>query len=477
MKNRCLIFLFSFLSLNISSLSGLPQIKERFKKHINYLASDALRGREAGTESEKQAAAYIRNEFIQAGLTPAGNGDTYYQDFEFLDSKTLGNNNFLSVDGETLKIDEDYIPLVFSANGSIQGKTFSRLVDSENTCRNGNSQRIFLIDVNESEKIAPGRFEDFYELRNRAQEASGKGAEAVIFYNFNPFFLDCKLNLLKKMAPLGIPGILILKKNLIQPEFIHSVSMKIELINHYRIARNVVGWINNGVENTVVIGAHFDHLGVSHKDIHTIYNGADDNASGIAILIELARWMSIKGFHNKNYLFIAFSGEEKGLLGSIYFTNNMTIPLKNIACMICLDQVGRMDEMEKIITLFGKGTSPLWDNLIGNISSNDYSIESYLTGVGPTDFTSFYLKNIPVLGFSTGFNIDFHEPTDDINKINYDGMLLVFAYATTLLSAIDTVDNIEFTKTIESEGLLTYLFRFIDFSFDGKYNWKASSND
>ncbi|MFN7495247.1 MAG: M20/M25/M40 family metallo-hydrolase [Cyclobacteriaceae bacterium] len=194
-------------------------------------------------------------------------------------------------------------------------------------------------------------------------------------------------------------------------------------------AYNVVGYIDNKAPNTVVIGAHYDHLGLGNQGSsldanpqNKIHNGADDNASGVAGVLELARYFQTnKVKESTNFLFICFSGEELGLYGSKFFTEQPTIPLDKITYMINMDMVGRLDPATKSLAVSGTGTSPVWEPLLKSLSSDHLKIKTDSAGVGPSDHTSFYLKNIPVLHFFTGSHSDYHKPSDDVEKINVDG--------------------------------------------------------
>lgn len=216
--------------------------------------------------------------------------------------------------------------------------------------------------------------------------------------------------------------------------------------------KNVIGYIDNGAPTTVIIGAHFDHLGYGGEGSGSrsteegqIHNGADDNASGVAMLLQLAHNLR-KVADNNNYLFIAFSGEEKGLFGSSYFAKNPTIDLERANYMFNMDMVGRLND-KKALAVYGIGTSPNWKELLED--NNSYSLDLVFeeSGVGPSDHTSFYLQDIPVLHFFTGQHEDYHTPADDADKINYDGMLIVASYIYDLIVDLDDEMKLEFVKT------------------------------
>ncbi|MBS1508239.1 MAG: M20/M25/M40 family metallo-hydrolase [Bacteroidetes bacterium] len=220
-------------------------------------------------------------------------------------------------------------------------------------------------------------------------------------------------------------------------------------------ANNLVAYLDNHAAQTIIIGAHYDHLGLgengSSLDANPqgkIHNGADDNASGVAGLIELARHFAKNKTKEKyNFLFIAFSGEELGLFGSKYFTEHPTIDLSTVNYMINLDMVGRLDPVTKALAVSGTGTSPVWENELKKLSTDELKIKTDSAGVGPSDHTSFYLKNIPVLHFFTGSHSDYHKPSDDWQKINYKGEKAVLELIVKLVEDLDSTPKLAFLTT------------------------------
>ncbi len=215
---------------------------------------------------------------------------------------------------------------------------------------------------------------------------------------------------------------------------------------------NVMGYIDNKAAKTVVIGAHYDHLGTGgdgslyREDETSIHNGADDNASGIAILLALAKTLKGEQSSNSNYLFIAFSGEEIGLLGSNYFVKNPTIDTQKVSYMINMDMVGRLNE-ENVLAVHGVGTSPRFKQVLFANNDQGLSISEFNSGVGPSDHTSFYLADIPVLHFFTGQHDDYHKPGDDAEKLNYDGMEKISTYIINIVNDLDGAGKLAFRKT------------------------------
>lgn len=218
-----------------------------------------------------------------------------------------------------------------------------------------------------------------------------------------------------------------------------------------RKGKNVVGYIDNGAATTVVIGGHYDHLGMGgHGSRHAgepmIHNGADDNASGIAALIYIADFLKNSTFKNNNYLFIAFSGEELGLYGSKNYVNAPTIALDKVNYMLNMDMVGRLNE-EKVLAVNGVGTSPSWNETLEKINVADIKIKTSESGIGPSDHTSFYTNDIPVLHFFSGQHNEYHKPEDDSPLVNFQGIYEISEYIIAVITNLDSAGKLVFTKT------------------------------
>ena len=222
-----------------------------------------------------------------------------------------------------------------------------------------------------------------------------------------------------------------------------------------RMGTNVIAYIDNKALYTVILGAHFDHLGYGedHNSMYAgttpmIHNGADDNASGTAALLELARLLKKEKKSPYNYLFIAFSGEELGLFGSKYFVEHPTIDLQKVNYMINMDMVGRLNDSTHNLTIGGIGTSPTWSSILST-QNPSFTIKIDSSGTGPSDHTSFYRKNIPVLFFFTGLHKDYHKPSDDFDKINYNGEAKIITFIQQIIKKSWGRGKLIFTKTKE----------------------------
>lgn len=249
-----------------------------------------------------------------------------------------------------------------------------------------------------------------------------------------------------------------------QKDFLHSFTYSFsknphsDSIKENITAHNVVGFLDNGSNKTIIIGAHYDHLG--HNEHHhstkpnstEVHNGADDNASGVSAVIELSRILATNKTKEKaNYLFVCFSGEEDGLMGSKQFVDELKQDDINVVAMFNMDMIGRLDSLNNLI-VGGIGTSPSFGEIVQKNKPAGFAITLDSSGVGPTDHTSFYLKNIPVLNFFTGTHTDYHKPSDDEYKINYTGETKIVNYIFRLVNAVSNTDSIPFTKTKTTTG-------------------------
>ncbi|NVO01360.1 MAG: M20/M25/M40 family metallo-hydrolase [Bacteroidetes bacterium] len=216
-------------------------------------------------------------------------------------------------------------------------------------------------------------------------------------------------------------------------------------------AINVLGLIDNGAKSTVIIGGHYDHLGMGKEGSRysgppLIHHGADDNASGTAGMIELARYLSNSGIKTTNFLFIAFSAEEKGLIGSWYFVQNKAMKNLNIKYMLDLDMIGRMNSKNKLIVEC-VGSSPIWDTLLTNTNNKKLRLKKLKPDFGGSDQNSFIEKRIPSLFFITGLHADYHTPYDTPDKVNYQGEVEIIQFIEKLITKLDKTTTIPFTNS------------------------------
>ncbi len=488
---RKLVYIVLFLSA-CSAPKLLPlsndQVKVNLKKHISTLASDDFEGRETGTEGESKAGAYIAKEFKAIGLKPKGEKG-FVQKFKFNSGATFGNSTQLVVNNYIFKNGADFYPLPYSGNAVVTnyisrvgyGISDAGLKHDDYRTKVNIAKRIFLIETGTPDGNEPhGKFAEWTDLRKKIDLAILKGAAAIIFINSDTSVSDPKADWLNHTTPVAIPILFAKGKaaRLLHDSVITNCTVGAEIIHIEKEGSNIVGYVDNKAPYTIVIGAHYDHLGYGdegslYRGEKAIHNGADDNASGTAALIELAKFVRAHGLKNKNYLFLAFSGEEKGLLGSNYFVKHPTIEMSKVSCMINMDMLGRLKHDDKALIINGTGTSPQWKLWLDSIPTGDMRLKTTESGVGPSDHTSFYLQNIPVLHFFSGTHSDYHKPTDDESKINYDGEMQIIELIETILRKADVADKLVFTKTKDDENEDAPKFKVTlgvvpDYAFEGE---------
>jgi aminopeptidase YwaD len=433
-------------------------IADSLRVHIGFLADDKLEGRRTGTAGEAKAAAYIEQQFKNIGLSPKGiNG--FLQPFEVNDGLMMTPATRFTINGDSLLAGKEFFPLAFGANGgsSVVASVALQEVDMP-----------WIFDLNETLEDAKSNphFDLVDNIKKNVTKSATRGATAIILYNSSTIDDKLKFDNKDRSEKLSIPVLYITKevagKYFKDPSAALQLSFNTEVKEKKRSGTNVVGYIDNGALNTVILGAHFDHLGYGEdgNSRHTeheaaIHNGADDNASGTAALIELARKLKSSNAKGNNYLLIAFSGEELGLYGSKYFTEHPTVDLKTANYMINMDMVGRLNDSTRLVTVGGYGTSAAWEQQLNYITKPMPS--SYLrlkldsSGTGPSDHTSFYRKDIPVLFYFTGLHTDYHKPTDDADKINYHGAQSIVQHILSVIQSLDKQPKLSFLKTREAQ--------------------------
>ncbi len=423
------------------------RLLNNLKEHVQFLADDKLEGRQTGTKGEELAMEYIANQYRQIGLEPKGTNG-YIQQFEINEGKQIASGSYFRINGSDLTLNTEYFPLAFSAATNVKGSAAVSL-------REANSP--WFVDVKgwlDENKTNP-HFDINENIIKEAARAASKKATMLLLYNSSNDVDNIQFNKNDKSAAASIPVIYVTsagtKKYLSDKSSALDVEVSLNMSNKTRTARNVVAYLDNGAANTVILGAHYDHLGFgSDKNAldtgHIIHNGADDNASGTAALIELARMLKRGEVKNNNYLFISFSGEELGLLGSKYWLENPTVTI-NPNYMINMDMVGRYDG-ERKLTVGGFGTSPVWSEVV-TTANPGLIVKLDSSGSGPSDHASFYRKDIPVLFFFTGSHSDYHKATDDADKINYEGQKEITKYIYNIIRATDNKGKLSFLKTRE----------------------------
>ena len=459
----------SFASAQSNKPTPAEEQKLRLKTHISYLASDELKGRQTGSPGEVMSAEYISKEFKKNGLKLLGNNG--YQQFTITQFRIAGDDCklvLISPDGAAppreFELFTDYYPLSPTVNyDSCQGEAIDMgygIVaeklgknDYENVDVKGKIVVIrngyFAQDENPHSELA-----NYADVSTKVKEAEARGAAGVIFLRNSANDEHMSGKLARTTIPSNFP-VFYFKSNFGFPKGLH-VKMVSKVVSPTALGHNVIGYKNNFRRKTVIVCAHHDHIGYNeyensrYNGPQAIHNGADDNASGVAAMIELSKQLKKWGYRKHNYLFIAFSGEVLGLLGSKFFTQNPLIDMKKVNYVINIDMLGRIDSTKKTLTINGVGTSPVWKQTLSKIKTDTtlLYIATTESGMGPSDHASFYLENKPVLHFFSGQHRDYHTPDDDENRINYDGMVFSIDVIKKIVKQ-NKRKKLPFTKTVD----------------------------
>lgn len=461
----------------------------RLQQHISYLASDALDGRRTGTQGATDAARYIAGEFARAGLRPGHvTSDShrpsvmiasYLQTFPYVGRVELGQYNVLSLSNgdavTNLRAGEDWMPLGISANQILDltevvnagyGITANELNYNDYKGTYSKNQ-VAVIRTGTPDGDNPhGRFTTAGQLRFKVAAAQSAGVGALLIISSED---DLKNEPLARLSYdnaglAGIPVAVISKQAGEKLALAKKLKLQTDVIRAEVPAYNVVGTLEGSdpvlKKETIILGAHYDHLGRGGEGSLAprsgeIHHGADDNASGTAGLIELARIFSAQRPKLKRTLvFIAFGGEEEGLLGSNYYVNHPLLPLDKAVAMINMDMIGRMKDSKLMIG--GVGTATEWRQFIGQ---SDFTLALSDDGYGPSDHSSFYMKHIPVLFFFTGTHNDYHKPSDTFDKINYNDEARILSMVARIVRDVDAADKRLTYTTAKSEPPRTGGFR------------------
>ena len=447
-KITTLVLLLSPLFLMAQKLKKADkQLAEHLQSHIQFLASDELEGRRAGSAGEMKAVDYIIKQYQALGLKPMGT-DGYIQAFPINEGKRMTQDAFIKVNNQSLEKTNDYFPLSNSGAATFTSRAAVSLNEAN---------QVWFKDLQEvlEENTSNPHFDMNEWLVTTSNEVKQKGATALFLHNSGTLVDNIQYNKFDTAKALAIPVVYFTKegwkKSFKDVAETYEIAANIEFELANRTAHNVAAFIDNNAATTVIIGAHLDHLGYNEDknalDINTlIRNGADDNASGTAALLELAKGLSKKSPKHNNYLFIHFSGEELGLFGSKYWLENPTFK-GDFNYMINMDMVGRYDTARKL-SVGGYGTSSKWSEILAKTPTT--LITHYdSAGSGPSDHASFYRKGMPVLFMFTGSHSDYHKATDDWDKINYTGQLNIVRYVQAIIKNTDSYGKLDFLKTRE----------------------------
>lgn len=471
-------------------------ILQSLEHNLSYLADDHLEGRLLGSRGEKLAYDFIVENFQSLNILPKGE-QGFIQTFQI--SKIACKSALFTLSGKKGETKFDKIgpgknfPLSMGRPGIIDDKCVwvsygiqaPELGVDDYALVKTVKGKIVVMRLGHPDYLNPhSKLGAYATLEAKIDTAIHKGAVGIIIINTHEEILEPDFKPIVK-APFKTVPIYFLGKQtgLDSANFYNAkASMQIDTVGIKLEGHNVIGYINNKAPQTVVIGAHYDHLGYNELGGSTyrkqqnekpqVHNGADDNASGTAALLELAELLQKSSYRNHNYLFIAFSGEEEGLLGSHHFVDHPTIPLKQMNYMINMDMVGRIDTVKNAFSISGTGTSTKWDSILPSIQIDQLKVKYDLSGTGASDHTSFYNVGIPVLHFFSGNHSDYHKPSDDWELINFKGSLQIIKYIYTLIGMLDKQPKLGFTKTkvaaTSTSNFKVTLGIMPDYIFEGK---------
>jgi hypothetical protein len=482
---------------------------EAMKESLEYLASDTLEGRGIGTKGIDLAAAYIAGDFHGAGLRPLPGLKDYFQRFEATTADGIAPETSLAVGGKTLKLNDDYAPLSFSAEKSFEdarlvfvgyGITsaehkYDDYADVDVHGKVAIAWRFEPVDKEGKSKFVKDDWSDLAHLDAKAKNAAEHGAIGLILVN-PPLFkgpdglLPFARQYQGSSAAIAVLHVtrtvgneLIKKETGQDPAALEAAinetpsprsqelkgvtaSGKVAVKRTIRYLQNVVGYLPGGgihSDEYVVVGAHYDHLGYGGfgslaPKSHEIHNGADDNGSGTAAIIELARELGEASQQGKSpsrsIVFVAFSGEEEGLWGSAHFVNHPPVPLRQIVGMLNLDMVGRI--RDNTLYVGGAGTAASFDAILKKADEDSPLILKDIGkgGFGPSDHMSFAMKKIPVLFFFSGLHADYHRPTDKIGKINFNGMADAVELSRRVIVAMADMPRQQYVNAADSHSMM-----------------------
>jgi len=464
------VFTIFFVLFHVSCLLAQPVLTpdidvDELRAHVGMLASEEFQGRRPGTLGGEMASEYIHEQLRALGIRLLY--DEGYQSFSIVRGVEEGENCALRFNGFEAKRGRDFRPLAFSASTSLAANVVfvGYGFDFE---KDGVSWRdyagleiegawVLLLRGSPDEKDA--MYEPHVSLRAKALKAQDNGAAGVLFVA-GPVFQEKDETVALKYQPqdaaMAIPVISITRsiadrmlagttlakleatlnesRSPLRADCDATLDATVDLRQLRITGRNIVAMIE-GSDSTVsdeyiVLGAHYDHLGLGghgsgsrRPDTTAVHFGADDNASGVSAVIEIAERIALSGDEFRRSVIVAlFDAEEMGLLGSKEFTNNPPVDPASMILMCNLDMVGRLDTADAVINIGGTGTADGLDGIVERVgASHGLRVSMSPEGFGPSDHASFYAKDIPVLFFFTGVHEDYHTPFDAADRLNYEG--------------------------------------------------------
>lgn len=483
-----LSLLFAGLFLSVKGQTSPEITTPDIMKHITILANDSLEGRQPGTPGDAKAEKYIISQFQQAGLELLF--DQGRQKFELITEVNAAKDCSMVLNGDNLTLNKDFAPALFSGNGTVDAQTafcgYGFEINTEDLKWNDfqdidiNGKWALILKGDPEIDSAMSVFIPYSNDRTKIFNAVDKGAVGVIIVTpatVNPTDNLPKMHFDRSGASSPVPVIYITRKmaNLLlagnttikeltqklnDERSPHSFGITKTIVSHITMEKkssttaNIVAFLEGTdpelKDEYIVTGAHFDHLGYGGPgsgsrmpDTTAIHNGADDNASGVAAVLELAQYFSQSGAaHPRSMIFVTFSAEESGLVGSKYLSKHLPIAADKIVAMLNLDMIGRYNKTKGKISIGGTGTSLEADSIIDIVAQNRiFGIAKSPDGYGPSDHASFYSAGIPVFFISTGAHKDYHTPMDDVEFIDGEGAKDITIFGADLIASISALEK------------------------------------
>ncbi|GEO11465.1 M28 family peptidase [Segetibacter aerophilus] len=414
---------------------------------INNLKSHVqnLTGSKASTSFEANATEYISSQFKSLGLLPKGTNG-FIQSFKIDNGKIIDPSTYLKINDKVLELNKDYFPLSFSAEKKVKGTPAMALRER------GVPWFVDIKDLFEDgAKLQGSNMEE--AIKKEFVRAASKGATALFIYNSGSASDSIIYNSKDKSAPSPIPVFYITaeghKKYFSDHSQVLDVDGNVAFKESNFSGSNLVGYLNNGASSTIVLGAHYApsarEAGKGEEATKPSTAGADDNASGVATLIELARMLSASKAKNNNYVFVAFGGADRGTIASNYWLENAAISTP-VNYMLNLDMVGSYSD-GKALLVQGYSTSPLWKEVFASLPNKKLQVNIDSVSSVSAAASSFYKKDIPELYFSSANHQNYTTAVNDESKINYSGTLQIAKFITSLVEAMDSRGKVGFAKT------------------------------
>ncbi|MFZ0590764.1 MAG: M20/M25/M40 family metallo-hydrolase [Bryobacteraceae bacterium] len=473
---------------------------DHYLAYVKYLASPELKGRRTGTPEANQAADFLASEFRKANVERV-NG-SYFQNYDVTVKTALGPDDstvlHLGTTERKLRENTEFVPLTLSSNGTVSapvvfagyGITAPEYHYDDYTGLDAKGKVVLVLrhepQENDPKSVFNGKELTVHaEFESKIVNAKQHGARAILIVNDAPNHGGGKGDLHKFEPVTGLGEYGILAEQITAPagdqllasagQSLASViraidqnlkphsmplppgdtaDIRVDIQQDRRTTRNVIGYVAGQTSEYVIFGAHYDHLGLGGQDslapsqVGHIHPGADDNASGTAGVLELARHFASGPKHKRGFLFLCFSGEEEGLLGSEYYTDHPLLPLREAAAMINMDMIGRVRNDK--VYIGGSGTAKSFAPLIKKASAEAgiHDDESEAGGYdGSSDHASFTAKQIPTLFFFSGLHSDYHKPSDTWDKINAsDAVRLLYEIANIATTLADEPTRPQFIR-------------------------------